>query len=239
MTRASQRPAGAPNTAPASDPFSAARFSEPCFRARAAERLLATPNDALFDPRTGRAIGRSDWDLDPELSADLAAMEPPRPAAVLVPIVLRDELTVLLTQRTDTLAKHAGQIAFPGGRIDSTDDDAKAAALREAEEEIGLTAAHIETIGYLDGYRTGTGFHVTPVVALVRPGFDLTLAPGEVADAFEVPLRFLMMEANHQRHEREWRGRRRTFWAMPYGERYIWGATAGMLKNLYDRLYTP
>jgi len=213
-------------------------FTEAEFRRRAQSRLLTAPNDALFDPRTGRALGRSDWDLDPELAADLAAMDPPRPAAVLVPVVLRDELTVLLTQRTDTLAKHAGQIAFPGGRIDAADADAQAAALREAEEEIGLQAHFVETIGYLDGYRTGTGFHVTPLVGLVRPGFELRLAPGEVADAFEVPLRFLMTEANHQRHERDWRGRRRTYWAMPFGERYIWGATAGMLKNLFDRLYS-
>jgi 8-oxo-dGTP pyrophosphatase MutT (NUDIX family) len=206
-------------------------------RHRAARTLLSAPNDALFDPRTGRALGRGDWDLDPELKADLAAMEPPRPAAVLVPIVLREELTVLLTQRTDTLASHAGQIAFPGGRVDSTDADARAAALREAHEEIGLDDTHIETLGYLDGYRTGTGFHITPVVAFVRPEFRLTLAPDEVADVFEVPLRFLMTDANHQRHERAWRGRMRSFWAMPYGERYIWGATAGMLKNLYDRVY--
>ncbi len=212
-------------------------FTEACLRARAPLGLLAAPTDALFDPRTGRALGRSDWDLDPELAADLAAMEPPRPAAVLVPIVAHAELTVLLTQRTDTLAKHPGQIAFPGGRIDAEDADAEAAARREAAEEIGLGGDYIETLGFLDGYRTGTGFHVTPVVALVRPGFHLTLHAGEVADAFEVPLRFLMDQANHQRHEREWRGRRRTFWAMPYGERYIWGATAGMLRNLHDRLY--
>ncbi len=228
MTRSTPRPAtsiGVPH------------FGEADFRARALAGLLAQPSDALFDPRTGHAIGRSDWDLDPELKADLAAMEPPRPAAVLVPIVLRSELTVLLTQRTDTLARHAGQIAFPGGRIDASDADARAAALREADEEIGLAADHVETVGYLDGYRTGTGFHITPLVALVRPDFQLVLAPGEVADAFEVPLSFLMTQANHLRHERDWRGRRRTFWAMPFGERYIWGATAGMLKNLYDRVY--
>ena len=215
-----------------------AAFTEAAFRARAVTGLLAAPADRLFDPRTGRALGRSDWDLTPELSADLAAMDPPRPAAVLVPVVMHAaELTVLLTQRTDTLSSHAGQVAFPGGRVDDTDADAKAAALREAHEEIGLEAHYIEPLGYLDGYRTGTGFHITPLVALVRPGFKLHLAPGEVADTFEVPLRFLMTAANHQRHEREWRGRRRAYWAMPYGERYIWGATAGMLKNLHDRLY--
>ena len=214
-------------------------FTEADVRARCADRLLRAPADRLFDPRTGRALGRSDWDLDPQLSADLAAMDPPRPAAVLIPIVLRDELMVLLTQRTDTLSSHAGQIAFPGGRIDDTDVDAEAAALREAHEEIGLAAHFVEPVGYLDGYRTGTGYSITPLVGLVRPGFQLQLAPGEVADAFEVPLSFLMSVANHQRQERQWRGRQRAFWAMPFGERFIWGATAGMLKNLYDRLYAP
>lgn len=212
-------------------------FSETDFRARAAHGLLAQPTDALFDPRTGKAIGRSDWDLDPVLSADLAAMNPPRPAAVLVPVVMRAELTVLLTQRTHTLSSHAGQIAFPGGRVDETDDDAAAAALREAQEEIGLDEHFVEALGFLDGYRTGTGYGITPLVALVKPDFTLALAVDEVEEAFEVPLSFLMTAANHQRHEREWKGRRRAYWAMPYGERYIWGATAGMLKNMYDRLY--
>jgi 8-oxo-dGTP pyrophosphatase MutT (NUDIX family) len=219
---------------PAIDP---PRFSEADFRARAARGLLAQPTDALFDPRTGKAFGRSDWDLDPELAADLAAMNPPRPAAVLVPVVLREELMVLLTQRTHTLSSHAGQIAFPGGRVDEADDDAAAAALREAQEEIGLDEHFVEALGFLDGYRTGTGYGITPLVALVRPDFTLSLAADEVEEAFEVPLSFLMTAANHQRHEREWRGRQRAYWAMPYEERYIWGATAGMLKNMYDRLY--
>ena len=213
-------------------------FTEADFRARAARGLLPAPTDRVFDPRTGRALGRSDWDLNPQLAADLAAMDPPRAAAVLVPIVMRNELTVLLTQRTDTLSSHAGQIAFPGGRVDATDADAKAAALREAHEEIGLEATFVEPVGYLDGYRTGTGYSITPLVALVRPGFELALAPGEVADAFEVPLAFLMSAVNHQQQEREWRGRRRAYWAMPFGDRFIWGATAGMLKNMFDRLYS-
>jgi 8-oxo-dGTP pyrophosphatase MutT (NUDIX family) len=212
------------------------RFSRDSFRSFAVQRLLTEPGDTVFDPRSARAIGRSDWDLDPELAADLAVMEPPAAAAVLVPIVLRDELTVLLTQRTDTMTKHAGQISFPGGRVDPTDANAVETALREADEEIGLKTTHVETIGFLDGYRTGTGFHITPVVALIKPGFNLQLAAGEVADAFEVPLAFLLNPANHQTHNREWRGRTRSYWAMPYGERYIWGATAGMLKNLANRL---
>lgn len=207
------------------------------FRAMARERLHQEPTDALFDPRSGKAIGRSDWDLDPTLSADLAVMEEPRPAAVLVPVVMRPVLTVLLTQRTETLSKHAGQISFPGGRMDPEDRDAVDTAMREAQEEIGLDGRYIEPVGFLDGYRTGTGYHVTPVVALIDPGFSLQLAADEVAEAFEVPLTFLMEPLNHQRHSREWRGRVRSYWAMPYEDRYIWGATAGMLKNLHARMF--
>lgn len=207
-------------------------------RGFAVGRLLTAPSDTLFDPRSARALGRSDWDLDPELAGDLAAMDVATPAAVLVPIILRDTLTVLLTQRTETLSKHAGQISFPGGRSDPTDKTPTETALREAAEEIGLDRRHVEPIGFLDGYRTGTGFHITPVVALVTPPFDLHIEPGEVAEAFEVPLAFLMDAANHQQHSREWRGRMRSYWAIPYGERYIWGATAGMLKNLAARLQT-
>jgi 8-oxo-dGTP pyrophosphatase MutT (NUDIX family) len=206
------------------------------FRAHATERLLKAPTDTLFDPRSGRAMGRSDWDLDPELAGDLAVMEAPTPAAVLVPIVMRETLTVLLTQRTDTLNKHAGQISFPGGRVDPEDTGPIDTACREAEEEIGLHRHHVEHLGYLDGYRTGTGYHITPVVALVRPPFELTLQADEVAHVFEVPLAFLMNPANHHQHSREWRGRQRSFWAMPYNDHYIWGATAGMLKNLAGRL---
>lgn len=207
------------------------------FRAMARERLHQEPTDALFDPRSGKAIGRSDWDLDPTLSADLAVMEEPRPAAVLVPIVTRPVLTVLLTQRTDTLSKHAGQISFPGGRMDPEDRDAVETAMREAHEEIGLESRYVHPVGFLDGYRTGTGYHVTPVVALIDPGFTLQLAADEVAEAFEVPLTFLMEPINHERHSREWRGRVRSYWAMPYEDRYIWGATAGMLKNLHARMF--
>ena len=214
-------------------------FTEPGFRARVAGRLAAGPTDGVFDPRSGRTWVKSDWDLNPELIADFAVMEPARPAAVLVAIVARAELTVLLTQRPHTMATHAGQIAFPGGKVEVSDADHRAAALREAEEEIGLEARFIETLGYLDMYRTGTGYNVAPVVAIVQPEFTLRLDAREVSEAFEVPLAFLMDEANHQKHARPWRGRERHFYAMPYGERYIWGATAGMLRNLHQRVFAP
>ncbi|WP_235579238.1 CoA pyrophosphatase [Pseudorhodoferax sp. Leaf274] len=162
----------------------------------------------------------------------------PARAAVLVPVVQREAgPTLLLTERSLQLANHSGQIAFPGGRIDAADADANAAALREADEEVGLDPSHVEIIGALSNYVTGTAFVVTPVVALVRPGFALTLNAGEVADAFEVPLAFLMDPANHHRHMLEWQGVRREWFSMPFqdgaAERFVWGATAGMLRNLY------
>ena len=162
-------------------------------------------------------------------------------ASVLVPLVERDAgLTVLLTQRTAHLRDHAGQISFPGGRAELDDEDAVATALREAEEEIGLARQQVHVIGSMPEYRTVTYFDVTPVVALVRPPFALALDAHEVADAFEVPLAFLMTPANHQRHLFEVEGYRREFLSMPWpradgaGEPYfIWGATAAMLRNLY------
>jgi 8-oxo-dGTP pyrophosphatase MutT (NUDIX family) len=220
-------------------PFDAAAdpFTEAGFRALALRGLDAAPSEAIFDPRSGQALGPSDFDLNPEFKGDLAAMAPPRPAAVLVPIVLRETLTVLFTQRTQDMPSHPGQISFPGGKLEPGDADALHCALREAHEEIGLTADHVEPLGFLDSYRTGTGFLITPAVGLVRPGFALTLAEREVAEVFEVPLAFLMDEANHRRAQREWRGRQRFFYAMPYGGRYIWGATAGMLRNMHQRLF--
>jgi len=212
-------------------------FSEAGFRALARRRLDAAPSEAIFDPRSGRALGPGDWDLNPELKADLAVMPPPRPAAVLVPIVARPSLTVLFTQRSHEVPSHPGQISFPGGKVEECDGSALACALREAREEIGLTAGHVEPLGFLDSYRTGTGFLVTPAVALVRPGFVLALDAREVTEVFEVPLAFLMDEANHQKASREWRGRQRSYYAMPYQGRYIWGATAGMLRNLHQRLF--
>ena len=215
----------------------AAPLTEARFRALAAGRLEAGPTEAVFDPRSGKTWGRGDWDLNPEMLADFAVMQPARAAAVLVPIVARPELTLLLTQRPTTMPTHAGQIAFPGGKVEASDADHRAAALREAEEEIGLEPRFIETLGFLDMYRTGTGFNVAPVVAIVRPDFQLRLDAREVEEAFEVPLAFLMDAANHQKLSRPWQGRDRHYFAMPYGERYIWGATAGMIKNLHQRLF--
>lgn len=212
-------------------------ITAPELRRLARERLHRAPSEAIFDPRTGRSWSRGDFDLNPELVADLAAMAPPRPAAVLVPIVARPELSVLLTVRTDHLPTHAGQIAFPGGKMEKVDSGPVATALRESAEEIGLGAEYIEPLGFLDSYRSGTGFHIMPLVALVQPRFTLTPDASEVADTFEVPLSFLMDPANHQQHSREWRGRQRQFYAIPFGNRYIWGATAGMIKNLHERLF--
>jgi 8-oxo-dGTP pyrophosphatase MutT (NUDIX family) len=159
------------------------------------------------------------------------------PAAVLFPIVERDHgHTVLLTQRTAHLRDHAGQISFPGGRVEDDDPTPVDTALRETEEEIGLAREHVEILGFLPEYRTGTGFKVTPVVALVRPPFELALDPFEVAEAFEVPLAFLLDPANHKQHSLHYRGALRHFFAMPYGDYFIWGATAGMIRSLADRL---
>jgi 8-oxo-dGTP pyrophosphatase MutT (NUDIX family) len=207
------------------------------FRELARRKLQMAPSVAIFDPRTGHSWGRGDFDLNPELAADLALTEPPRPAAVLVPVVAHAELTVLLTQRAENLPNHAGQIAFPGGGMEPDDADPVTTALREAREEIGLDASYIEPLGFLDSYRSATGFHIMPVVALVLPGFTLCPAPSEVTEAFEVPLSFLMDPRHHEQHSREWRGRCRYYYAMPYGERYIWGATAGIIKNMHERLF--
>lgn len=177
---------------------------------------------------------RGDHDLNPGAERPVAQL---RAAAVLVPIILRPEgATILFTQRAADLPSHPGQISFPGGRIEPGDGSAAAAALREAEEEIALHPSFAEPLGLLDPYETGTGYRIEPVVALVRTGFALKADPREVAGIFEAPFAFLMDAANHQRHSGVWKGRERHYYAIPYGERYIWGATAGMLVNLYERL---
>jgi 8-oxo-dGTP pyrophosphatase MutT (NUDIX family) len=161
----------------------------------------------------------------------------PADASVLVPIVLREQPMVLLTERTTHLSTHSGQIAFPGGRRDPTDTDATHTALREAHEEIGLESSWVEVLGRLDPYTSGTGFIVTPVIALVQPEAPLALNAYEVADAFEVPLAFLMNPAHHRRHAVQFQGVQREWFSMPYmdghQERFIWGVTAGILRNFY------
>lgn len=202
-----------------------------------AERLAAAPAGRLTPEGLRERFARPPvW--TPELVRERRFTDrAPAPAAVLIPLVVRERLGLLLTQRTAHLSTHSGQIAFPGGKVDAEDRDATAAALREAQEEIGLEPAHVEVLGRLPEYVTGTQFHITPVVALVQPGFTLLPNPGEVDDVFEVPLDFLMDPVNHRRHGFEWNGEMREWYSMPYQEgateRFIWGATAGMLRNLY------
>lgn len=207
------------------------------FVARAKERLsLKTPAN-LEAPASLEELTEQQGDHQVAKNmADILAGKPFRPAAVLMPIVAHDAPTFLLTRRAEKLATHSGQVAFPGGRIDEGDRDPADAAMREAMEEIGLAREFIAPLGYLEPYLSGTGFRIVPVVALVRPGFTLRLNPSEVVDAFEVPFDFLMSPDNHLRHNREWRGLIRSYYAMPYGEHYIWGATAGMIRRLYERL---
>jgi 8-oxo-dGTP pyrophosphatase MutT (NUDIX family) len=181
---------------------------------------------------------RSDFDLHPHGRPGYASTDRTlKPAGVLVPIVNRkDGPTIILTQRTAHLKKHAGQISFPGGGWEAQDPHLEATALRETEEEIGLHNRHIEVLGQLSLYETSTAYGVTPVVGWVEPPFDLTVDPFEVAEAFEVPLAWIMQRSNHQKEARVRDGRRRHYYVLPYEGRFIWGATAGMLVNLVDVL---
>lgn len=177
---------------------------------------------------------RSDYDLNPA-----SRPQEPRkllPAAVLLPIVAREEPTVLFTQRTPHLARHAGQVSFPGGRVHADDKSIIETALRETREEIGVASDRISIAGFLDAYETGTGFAIVPVVGLLSEGFSLVPDPGEVDEVFEVPLEFLLDPANRERKSAEWQGRRRAFYAFTYGRHYIWGATAAILVDFGKRL---
>jgi 8-oxo-dGTP pyrophosphatase MutT (NUDIX family) len=204
------------------------------FYARARKRLTLTVPPGISDPNV--TPSRGDHDADPVMQK-ISEVRPIRPAAVLVPIVDHPEPTVLLTQRAAHLPDHPGQVSFPGGKIDKTDADPLASALREAEEEIGLDRTFVEPLGYLDLYMTTLGYRIVPTIARVTPGFKLLLNTGEVDATFEVPLAFLMDQANMQRHSRDWQGMTRHYYAITFGERYIWGVTAGILRNLRDRIY--
>jgi 8-oxo-dGTP pyrophosphatase MutT (NUDIX family) len=201
---------------------------------RARARLNFDVPPGLVDPNI---IPRSGDRGNDRMLEIVARERPVRPAAVLIPVVDHPQPTVLLTQRSAHLNDHAGQISFPGGKIDATDASPLDTALREAEEEVGLSRQFVDPIGYLDLYGTSFGFRILPTVARVRPGFELRINTSEVDDAFEVPLVFLMDPANHQVHSREFRGMERSYYAMPFAERYIWGATAGILRVLYERIY--
>lgn len=211
----------------------ALHFSPDAVAERALSRLHGEPRQAPEDSAWGdHAIAG----MNPAAQTLLAA----RPAAVLIPLIARpDGVTVLLTQRSADLRQHSGQIAFPGGKIDAEDNGPLDAALRETEEEIGVSRSHVQPLGYLGPYLSSTGFRITPVVGLVAPDVQLSLNPREVDRVFEAPLAFLMNPANHQTHQREFKGEMRSYFAMPHGDHYIWGVTAGIIRMLWLRLYAP
>lgn len=213
------------------------------------DHLPPLPGERLAEAALRERFAAEAHAWTPEFHGDGARLLPdqdPTPASVLIPLVLREEgPRVLLTRRTAHLRDHAGQISFPGGRVEAADESAVHTALRETEEEVGLAREHVQVLGQLNIYTTVTGYRVTPVVALVNPGFSLALDAFEVEEAFEVPLQFLMTPAHHRRHEMTWQGLRRQFLSMPWHapdadglsrEYFIWGATAAMLRNLYGLL---
>jgi 8-oxo-dGTP pyrophosphatase MutT (NUDIX family) len=201
---------------------------------RLARRHLRAEPPGLLEPQ-------SNPKGDHELSLDgtpFVRTSLPRPAAVLVPVLRhRDDITVLFTVRAPGLRDHSGQISFPGGKIDADDPSPLATALREAEEEIGLDRRYVRPLGHLDAYLSSSGYLVMPVVGLIAPDHVLRVNETEVSDVFEVPLSFLMDPSNHELHAREWKGRLRQYYAIPFRDRYIWGVTAGIVRNMYERLY--
>jgi len=202
------------------------QFDAESFFSRAAERLSTEP--AWADDRLG------DHHLNPDLSMEGITF---RDAAVLIPVIARDQASILLTLRTAHLPTHAGQIAFPGGKVEPSDPSPLAAALREAEEEVGLDRSLVSPIGYLDPYLTRTGYRILPILGRVEPSLHLTINPQEVVETFEVPLSFLMTPENHRQGTRLVTGVPRYFYEMPFGDRYIWGITAGIIRQLYQRVY--
>ncbi|SJZ83462.1 CoA pyrophosphatase [Consotaella salsifontis] len=216
----------------ASQQLDAAPYSPKGYDASDFRRRVALRGSSGLDAEHG------DQTLNPSLNG-LIDRASARAAAVLIAVVDRGEAaSVLLTKRTAHLRQHSGQIAFPGGGIEPGDASPEAAALREAQEETGLDPAFVETLGRLPRYFTGSGFQITPVLAVARPGFTLTRNEDEVDDIFEVPLGFLMTVANHRKESRVWNGQERFFYEMPYGPHRIWGVTAGIIRLLYERLYT-
>lgn len=209
------------------------KFSEDDLRRRVRRRLGGEISRPPAPP-----VARGDRDLNPDWSDADGHGPVRRPSAVLIPVIAHgDTVSVLMTRRADHLAQHAGQIAFPGGKIGPQDRAPVNAALREAQEEVGLHPQFVDVIGRLDDYRTGTGFDIAPFIGIVRQGFALEADPNEVAEILHAPLAFLMTPENHQIREVNWRGRPRRFYAMPYERHYIWGATAGILRRMYERLY--
>jgi 8-oxo-dGTP pyrophosphatase MutT (NUDIX family) len=214
-------------------PLSGLHLSAPEFVSRAAARLSLDPPQGLTDPDF---VPRHDDD-DPAVMAAIAAMRSIRTSAVLVPVIARRELTVLFTQRTSHLRDHSGQVCFPGGKIDDVDASPAAAALREAEEEIALDRRFVEPLGYLDVHIVPSGYRIVPTLALVREGFSVHISRAEVVDAFEVPLAFLMASENHRRERAEWNGLPTRVYAISFGDRTIWGVTAGIIRNLWEQIY--
>lgn len=210
-------------------------FSPADVFARIESRVLAALPPEALDRATLPAHGDhllNDWLVEPGFLASS------RIAAVLIGLIERDgALNILLTQRASALRVHSGQIAFPGGKMDETDASPAAAAVREAEEEIGIPPSALTVLGYLPPYLSGSGFRIVPVLAKIAAPFDPVLNPDEVAEIFEVPFAFCMSAVNHELRHREWKGRPRKFYAMPYGQRHIWGITAGIIRVLYERLY--
>jgi 8-oxo-dGTP pyrophosphatase MutT (NUDIX family) len=205
------------------------------------ERIAALGADALKPHLLSAAPTpvptRGDFDLNPVFRP-----EAPRtlmPAAVLLPVVKRPEPTILFTRRTPHLARHAGQVSFPGGRANEADASLVETALRETFEETGIARSFVSVAGFLETYETGTGFAIVPVVGLLESGFDLTPDPGEVDEVFEVPLAFLLDPANLEHHTAQWEGRERRYYAFTYGTHHIWGATAAILVNFVERLARP